>query len=324
MCSSDLVATSGELLAWGRHEEGGGTGASLYRFDASGTVLGLQTADHLPEQLLQDGEGNVLGYDATPTSALVQYQPRQGRGWTLRSTPRWAFPPVEAWDPFHYQTVALAPQGGAFITGFTRGQGTILGQVVGRPEQPSPFVLKLSAEGKLERSWELPDSEAALRLIGASAAGSLVGQGHYVGRLRWPGGALNSGDQEKSRPFLMSLDAQGRLAWVRPLPWPMDTGLMAVSAQGRTAVVNGFNQAFGRDASASAVHVRVYDAQGSLEWSRTFAPTDTSGSVFVGGVDWSGEQLVLGGSFYGAVHFGTGGVQQGPAATGRGFVLKFR
>ena len=74
------------------------------------------------------------------------------------------------------------------------------------------------------------------------------------------------------------------------------------------------------------MHVRVYDAQGHLEWSRTFSPAEASGSVMAGGVDWAGEQLVLAGSFHGSVDFGTG-VQQGPtgpSTSGRGFVLKFR
>lgn len=320
------VSASGELLAWGRRDGAAGSNVNVFRLTASGKVQDTDSLDNLPEHRLQDGAGNVLGYDRTTTSAYVRYKPSKGAGWTIQSTPRWAYPAVESWDPFYYQTVALDPRGGAFVTGSLHGEGTVLGQHMGKPEQTSSFVLKVSAEGKLVRAFELPDTQAALLQLGTSASGALVGQGNYVGSLRWSGGVLRSGDRNESRPFLMSLDEQGHLAWMRALPWPLSAGQMAVSAGGKIAVANGFTLESSRKASASAIHVRVYDAQGNLEWSRTFSSSESSGSLSVGGLDWSGEQLVLAGSFSGAVDFGMG-VLQGPtdpAASNRGFVVKFR
>jgi hypothetical protein len=53
-------------------------------------------------------------------------------------------------------------------------------------------------------------------------------------------------------------------------------------------------------------------------------PVDESGVITVKGMAWAGETLVLGGSFRGAVDFGTG-VQQGPTEPYKaGFVLKLR
>ena len=318
------VTPSGELLAWGRPEGSASAGASIYRFDATGDLRATEHADNVPEHCSQDAAGNMLGYDHTYSRAFVRYQPRVGQGWSLQSTPRWAYPPAESWDPFYFQTVTPDPRGGALVSGSLQGEVTLLGQPLGKAGQVSSFVLRVSPEGKLVRAWELPDTDAALLQLGTSASGLVVGRGNYVGSLRWPGGTLGSGDTNESRPFLMALDEQGPPAWVRPLPWPMDAGLMAVSAGGQIALANGYSPVAGRE--PSALHVRVYDARGNLEWSRSFTPSTSTGSVSVGGLDWSGEQLVLAGSFSGAVDFGAASLsgRVNPTQSGQGFILKFR
>lgn len=315
------VSPSGELLAWGRHEGTSGGGASLLHLDTSGSLLATEHPDNVPEHYARDAMGGALGYEHTYARAAVHYQSSDGQEWTLRSTPRWAFPPTDAWDPFYFQTVAPEPHGGALVTGSLKGEATLLGQPLGHAGQASSFVLRVSPEGKLVRAWELPDTDAALLQLGTSASGLVVGRGNYVGSLRWPGGVLRSGDTTESRPFLMALDEHAQPAWVRPLPWPLDAGLMAVSAGGRIALANGYSPVSGR--MPSAVHVRVYDSQGNLEWSRSFTPGSSQGAVSLGGLDWSGEQLVLAGSFSGAVDFGAPG-RVSPTPGGQGFILKFR
>jgi hypothetical protein len=121
--------------------------------------------------------------------------------------------------------------------------------------------------------------------------------------------------------LLLALDSEGNIAWAQPLP--LAPRLLAVSASGRIAVASEFLDF--PVATRTSFHVREYDAQGHLRWSRTWSPADASGAVSVRGMAWSSEELVLAGAFRGAVDFGTG-VQQGPTEPHRaaGYVLKLR
>lgn len=290
------VAPSGELLAWGWYEGESGPGGSVaYGFDAWGhqpTVIERCGDECNLGPFFKDAAGNLLRSSLTSQGTGIHHRSPEGERWSLiHSYSPGPYPPGHAQTPFEYSPAVFDSQGNVLVAGELEGPATFQGRTFGAGPLPSLVVMKLSPQGQLVWAWELPSTLArAYRYhLQATASGSVVGVGPFTGTLTWPGGVLHA-----NGPTLIALDAQGQLAWAQPLP-------------------------------LGAFHVREYDLQGTLRWSRTWSPPDASGTLSLAGMDWSGEELVLAGSFRGAVDFGTG-VHQGPTEPykAEGFVLKLQ
>ncbi|WNG62349.1 hypothetical protein F0U59_52375 [Archangium gephyra] len=320
------VAPSGELLAWGWDDgESGPGGAIAYRFDALGlhpTVIGRCGDECSVGPYLEDPAGNLLVYSISSAGSYIGYRGARGQDWSLRhSYSEGPFPPGFPQTPFDYWSAVLDSQGEVLVSATLEGHATFQGQPFGADTQPSLVVLKLSSQGQLVWARELPNTRAHLYQLRTSGSGTVVGVGLFTDTLTWPGGVLRTAIPSASESFLMALDAHGRIAWIRQIP--LYTHKLAVSPSGRIAVVSRFAEPY--TGARGALHVREYDLQGNLRWSRTWSPLDASGSLWLTGIAWAGEELVLAGTFRGAVDFGTG-VQQGPTGTDTpaGFVLKLR
>ncbi|REG30689.1 hypothetical protein ATI61_106158 [Archangium gephyra] len=320
------VAPSGELLAWGwNHGESGPGGAIAYRFDALGlhpTVIGLCGDECGLGPYLEDAAGNLLLYSISSGGSRIGYRGVEGHDWSLlHSYSAGPFPPGFPQTPFDYWSAVFDSQGQVLVSATLEGQATFQGQSFGADTWSSLVVLKLSPQGQLVWARELPKTRATLSRLQTSGSGLVVGVGTYSDTLRWPGGELRTAWPSRAESFLMALDAHGRISWARPLP--LDTRTLAVSPSGRIAVVSRFAEP--STGARGALHVREYDVQGNLRWSRTWSPLDASGALWLTGMAWAGEDLVLAGSFRGAVDFGTG-VQQGPTGmdTPAGFVLELQ
>jgi hypothetical protein len=313
------VAPSGELLAWGwRDGETGPGGSIAYGFDALShqpTVIGQCGDECSIGPFFKDAAGNLLHSNITSQGTGIHHRSPEGERWSLIHS---YYSPGPAQTPFEYSPAVFDSQGNVFVAGELEGPATFQGRTFGAGPLPSLVVMKLSPQGQLVWARELPSTQArAYRYhLQATASGSVVGVGSFTGTLTWPGGVLRA-----DGPTLIALDAQGQLAWAQPLPLGAST--FAISPSGRIAVASEFAEP--STSARRAFHVREYDLQGTLRWTRTWSPLDASGTLSLAGMAWSGEELVLAGAFRGTVDFGTG-LQQGTTEPHKaeGFVLKLQ
>ncbi|WP_375769245.1 hypothetical protein NR798_47520 [Archangium gephyra] len=316
------VAPSGELLAWGwNHGESGPGGAIAYGFDALGnqpTVIGLCGDECGIGPFFKDSAGHLLSYSLSSAGIGVHHGQGATRWSLVHSYSPGPLPPDYPQTPFEYSPPVFDSQGNVLVAGELEGKATFQGRSFGADSQATVVVMKLSPQGQLLWARELPSDRVGTYryLLQATASGMVVGVGSFTGTLTWPGGMLRA-----AGPTLIALDAQGHLAWAQPLP--LGASAFSISPSGRIAVASTFSEPY--TYARGAFHVREYEPQGHLRWSRTWSPLDASGSLSLAGMAWSGEALVLAGSFHGAADFGTG-VQQGPTEpyTAEGFVLELQ
>jgi hypothetical protein len=317
------VAPSGELMAWGwRDGETGPGHAIAYGFDALGnqpTVIDWCGDECSIGPFYKDAAGNLLRSIGSSWGSGFAYRGVGGERWWLSHT---YFPPPyptgHTQSPFDYSSAVFDSQGHVLVVGGLEGQATFHGRTFGADQRTTVVVMKLSPRGELVWARELPATRAGMYsyALQATASDSVVAVGSFTGTLTWPGGELRA-----SGPTLFSLDAQGRLTWAQPLP--LGVRAFSMSPSGRIAIASEFAEP--STPARGAFHVREYDPQGQLRWTRTWSPLDVSGSLSLAGMAWSGEELVLAGTFRGAVDFGTG-LQQGTTEPRKaeGFVLKLQ
>jgi hypothetical protein len=307
-----VAPTTGELLAWGWQDNPWSPGSSVvYTLDAAGTqprflAGGCDECSLGP--YFQDTAGNVLSvYASSLGSSISLRKPDGGWAWSLRYNILGPSP-----TPFDYGASVFDSRADVLVAGTLEGQGHFQGRTFGEANAFSLVVLKLSSQGQLVWARELPVSRGRVSGLGTSNSGAVVVLGEYSGTLTWPGGVSTHGLVPK--PFLMALDPEGTPVWVHSLP--AGRHHLAVSPSGSIAVANEVE---------GVLHCREYDPEGNLRWSHSWAPADDSGRLMLSGIAWSGQDVLLGGHFTGAVDFGTG-LQQAPTDpySPAGFVLKLR
>lgn len=310
------VTPSGELLTWGwLHGASGPGGAIAYRFDATGQSPQLMSRcgdECSVGPFYEDASGHLLSSSRSSRHSSMSYGPPARGGWSFSRG--WAEPYQD--NPIGFHPAAFDADGAVLATGGTGGQGTFQGQSFGTDGSYSGVVMKLSREG--QRLWSREFARAGISFFGALGSGSYVVAGSFKGSLTWEGGVLRADEPDRDMPFLLVLDAQGRISWAQTLP--LQPEHVALSSSGRIAVAGEVSAP--KTGDRHSLHLREYDLQGHLRWSHTWVPLEDSGEVVLHGLVWSEDAWVLGGASKGIVPFNSTALWV--PRESQGFVLKLR
>jgi hypothetical protein len=222
-------------------------------------------------------------------------------------------------------SLAVDPAGnivvaGSFVDTLDLGAGLIVGGPL-----PQAFVAKL--DGGANPLWSVllgpgptVSASSAAAALAVDGSSKVVVGGQFGGAFELGGVPLQSkGDRDV---FVVQLNTAGDLTFVRSFGHSgvQRVGGVAVAPTGAIAVVGDFTQGIDFGAIGGGIHnskgdwdlfVVQLDDAGLHTWSRTFG--DTSPQTAAGVAINAQDDLVLAGSFYGTVDFGSGAV---PSAGG--------
>lgn len=310
------VAGSGQLYAWGfQDRESGYPSGSAYRFDASGQTpeeVGFCGYDCSVGPYFADANGNVVSHGQGAAGRTIRHESPQGLRWTY------------AWgafgggtSPVAFDTLAPAPEAGLLTGGNVERPGDAWGRHFGDPLRSTCALLAFDALGGLRWSRELAAS-CQVRALAGDEAGGLFGAGQLLGRLDSREGSLRTGPGHLL--FVFRVDASGQPEWFRRVEGSWGPEL-ARGPQGRLAVMT--STLLDTRTACQGLRVTELDAAGNVRWSRVLGSAPCTTSYSAAGLAYSGEDVVLAGSFKGTADLGDG-VPHDSGPGWKGFVVKLR
>lgn len=216
--------------------------------------------------------------------------------------------------------VATDPSGSALVTGHMMSTVDFGGGPLTSAGSWDLYVVKLASDGSHVWSRRFGGANSDDDGYGIAAdpgSGDVLVTGRVYDPVDFGGGLLGtSGAPSKDQAFLLRLTSGGAYRWAHRLgpggSYSQGQGV-AVAANGDVVHSGEFQ---GRIETGGAplnsptyisTFVTRYSASGEPLWSRAFVGTDTNGAG--GGVALDGaDNVILGGSFRGAVDFGGGGM----------------
>ena len=257
------------------------------------------SSDDISWGVSADGLGNVYITGNEPFAGssgafLTKYDGHGAPQWT-RQLDTGEFD--RSWD------VSADGLGNVYISGFTEGS-LVDGQI--NAGSNDAFLSKYDEEGALQwtRQFGTGGSDEG-RGVSADGLGNVYITGFTEGSL--VDGQINAGSSDA---FLSKYDEHGTLRWTRQLGTSTKDESVSVSADLLGSVyISGFSGRLGGNAGGSDAFVSKYDADGTLQWTRSLGTrgpdwsnrvsSDGLGNVYISGSTSGslGEEPFAGGDF---------------------------